>query len=325
MSTPASSAAPAAGPYAGRTCIILNPAAGQEEVTRLKRRLGGAFAARSAAFDLVETQRAGHATDIAREAAQLGYRSVCVVGGDGTLAEAATALAGTDIPLSIIPRGTANQVARNLRIPIAFEAAVETAIRGVPAAIDLGYMNGRSFLLVAGAGFDATVMASATRGLKERWGFAAYIYAAVKESLSAAPAKFRITADDRTIDISAVSVMIANVGELFSAYLPVRLPLGPEPLSSWYDGLFDVVIIAPRNFPDWASVLWQAATHRFGGSRQLIHLKARRVTIESDPVMPVQIDGDPAGVTPMTAHAVRRGARIMLPAESLAFARALGE
>jgi len=309
----ARSIVPAAGVYAGRTCIIVNPAAGQEEVSRLKRKLGGAFAARCAPFDLFETEYAGHATEIAREASQLGYRCVCVAGGDGTLAEVATALAGTETPLAIIPRGTANQVARNLRIPIAFEGAVETAVNGVPTPIDLGRVGDRSFMLVAGAGFDATVMSSATRGLKERFGFAAYIYAAVKEALSATPAKFRVTADDRVIDVSAVSVMIANVGELFSAYLPVRLPLGPEPLSSWYDGLFDVVIIAPRNFPDWANVLWQAATHRFGGSQQLIHLKARCVRIESEPGMPVQIDGDPAGYTPVVATSVRQGARIMLP------------
>ena len=318
MSKPAPSIIPAAGPYAGRTCIVVNPAAGQEEVARLKRKLGGAFAVRSAPFDLFETQYAGHATEIAREASQLGYRCVCVAGGDGTLAEVATALAGTDTPLAIIPRGTANQVARNLRIPIAFERAIETAIYGVPTPIDLGHINGRSFMLVAGAGFDASVMASATRGLKERFGFAAYIYAAVKESLAATPAKFRVTADDRVIDVSAVSVMIANVGELFSAYLPVRLPLGPEPLSSWYDGLFDVVIIAPRNLPDWANVLWQAATHQFGGSQQLIHLKAHSVKIEAEPNVPVQIDGDVAGYTPMVATSVRQGAWIMLPDRQMA-------
>ncbi len=303
----------AAGLYAGRTCIILNPAAGQEETVRLRRKLGGAFAARAAAFDLVTTEYAGHATVIAREAAQLGYRAVCVVGGDGTLAEAATGLAGTDVPLAIIPRGTANQVARNLNIPIAFERAVDVAVHGTPTAIDLGRINGRLFALVAGAGFDAAVMASATRELKERWGFAAYIYAAVKEALSASPVRFRIRADEREIEISAVSVMIANVGELFTRYLPFRFPLTPQPLSSWSDGRFDVVIIAPRKFPSWATVLWNAARHRFGGTDELIHLQAREVTIEAEPAVPVQIDGDPAGTTPMTAVAVQRAARILLP------------
>src|SRR6185369_11057643 len=236
-----------------------------------------------------------------------------VVGGDGTLAEAATGLAGSMVPLAIIPRGTANQVARNLRIPVAFEAAVDVAVRGVPTPIDMGRINGRSFALVAGAGFDAAVMASATRELKERWGFGAYVYAAVKEALSAAPARFHVSADGMELDVSAVTVMIANVGALFTAYLPFRFPLTPWPMSSWHDGLFDVMIVAPRTFPSWATVLWKAARQHFGGSKQLIHFQAREVRIDAEPAVPVQIDGDPAGMTPMVATAVERAARILLP------------
>jgi diacylglycerol kinase (ATP) len=305
----------AAGKFAGRTCIIVNPAAGQEETAKLLKKLGGAFASRGAAFDMMVTQYAGHATAIAKEAAELGYRAVCIVGGDGTLAEAATGLAGTEVPLAIIPRGTANQVARNLNIPIAFEAAVDTVVNGVATPIDLGHINGRSFALIAGAGFDAAIMTTATRDLKERWGFAAYIYAAVKQALLLQPARFHVTVDELELDVSAVTVMIANVGELFTAYLPFRLPLTPQPLSSWNDGLFDVVIVAPRTLPDWAAILWQTAQYRFGGNSQLIHLQGRIVTIDADPPVPVQIDGDPAGVTPMTAIAVERAARILLPRE----------
>ena len=280
---------------------------------RLRRKIGGAFAARSANFDIVTTEYAGHATVIAREAARLGYRAVCVVGGDGTLAEAATGLAHTNVPLAIIPRGTANQVARNLNIPVAFEAAVDVAVNGEPTDIDMGRIDGRSFALVAGAGFDAAVMTSATRELKERWGFAAYIFAAVKESLAASPARFHIKADDQELEISAVTVMIANVGALFTRYLPLQLPLTPNPLTAWKDGLFDIVIIAPRAFPDWAAVMWNAALRNFDGTNQLIHLQARSVSISADPPVPVQIDGDPAGMTPMTAEVAPRGARILLP------------
>lgn len=299
--------------FKDRTCIIINPNAGNDETTRLRRKLGGAFAARGASFDLITTEYAGHATVVAREAARLGYRAVCVVGGDGTLAEAATGLADTSVPLALIPRGTGNQVARNFKIPLAFEHAVEVAIHGEPTEIDMGRIDGRSFALVAGAGFDAAVMAAATRELKERWGFAAYIYAAVKEGLAATPARFHIQADDRELEISAVSVMIANVGALFAGYLPLQLALTASPLSAWKDGLFDIIIIAPRTAPEWASVLWNAARLNFGGNNQVIHMQARTVTINADPPIAVQIDGDPAGLTPMTATVVPAGARILLP------------
>lgn len=299
---------------AGRTLIIVNPKAGQDSLTTLRRKIGGAFAARNINFDIVTTLHAGHATDLAREAAQLGYHKVCVVGGDGTIAEAATGLVGTDVPLGVIPRGTANQVALNLKIPTSLEKSIDCAIHGAATPIDLGTINGKAFALVAGAGFDAAVMASATRELKERWGFGAYIYAALKQSLSATPARFCITTDETTLEISGVSVMIANVGALFTKYIPLRFPLTPKPLSSWNDGVFDVVVVAPQNFPDWATVLWTAARMKFGGNDRLIHLQARQITIESDPILPTQIDGDVIGETPLTATVLERGVQVMLPA-----------
>lgn len=301
----------AAGPFAGRTYIILNPAAGQEEPARLQRLIGGAFAARGAPFDLAQTTRPGHGTELARRAAESGYRAVCVVGGDGTLAEVATGLAGSDVPLAIIPRGTGNQVAQNLQLPMELEAAVEVAVNGEPTAMDLGRIDGRAFTLVAGAGYDAAVMASATRELKERWGFGAYVYAAVKEALTASPVDFRIRADDKQIELRAVSVLIANMGELFAQFLPFGLPLAPRPMRSWQDGLLEVVVLAPRNVSELARVLWRAAHRHFGGDDQLIHFQARTVAIESEPPIAVQVDGDEAGETPVRASAIRGGIRVL--------------
>jgi YegS/Rv2252/BmrU family lipid kinase len=304
----------AAGPYSGRTLVVVNPFAGQEQPERLRRRLGGALAAREAPFDLITTRYAGHAAELAREAARLGYRAVAVCGGDGTLAEAATGLVGMDTPLAIIPRGTANQVALNLGIPLDLEHAVEIALNGTARAIDLGRINDRFFALVAGAGFDAAVMSAATRELKERWGFGAYVYAAVKEALAATPRRFRITTDGRDIEIDAVSVMVANVGELFTRWLPLRFPLGPDPADAWHDGLLDVVIVAPRNPPDLAALLWHAANRRFTHSDRLIHFQTGAIRIDAEPAIAVQIDGDPAGETPVAMAAVRDAVRVVMPA-----------
>lgn len=304
----------AGSPWAGRTFIILNPNAGQEATAQLRRGIGAAFAARGASFDLVETEHAGHATALARDAAALGYRCVCIAGGDGTLAEAATGLAGSRTPLGILPRGTANQVALNLGIPIALEDAVEVVVRGTATRMDLGRIGDRNFALVAGAGFDAAVMATATRGLKERWGFAAYVYAAVKEALGATPRRFRVIADGAVIELDAVTVMIANVGELFAGFLPVSFPLAPDAARrSWQDGLLEVVVLAPHSIADFAGVLWNASRRRFGVDDRLLHFQAREVTIEADPPIAVQIDGDPAGVTPITAVVAPEGVHVMTP------------
>ena len=306
----------AAGPYAGRTFVILNPMAGQDDLERLRREIGGAFAARGADFDLRETTHAGHASELARDAAQLGYRAVCVVGGDGTLAEVATGLAGSTTPLAVVPRGTANQVALNLKLPLDVDSAIEVAVNGLESAIDLGCIGGRNFALVAGAGLDAAVMATATRELKEKWGFAAYIYAAVKEALNAAPVRFQLTADGNELEVDAVTVMVANVGELFPGFLPIRFPLAPRPTDSWTDGLLDVIVVAPRRLPEFATVLWNAAHKRYGVDPRLLHFQAEKITIDSLEPVPVQVDGDPAGTTPVTASVMRRALRVLLPPES---------
>lgn len=304
----------AGSPYAGRTLIILNPYAGHEEASRVRRRIGGAFAERDAAFDLVTTACAGHATELAREGVRLGYRAVVACGGDGTLAEAATGLAGSQTPLAIIPRGTANQVALNLGIPTDLESAVDVAVNGRITPIDLGLTRDRAFALVAGAGFDAAVMQSATRELKERWGFAAYVFAAVRQALTVAPRRFHITADDRDVEVDAVSVMVANVGELFARWLPLRVPLGPRrAVSAWNDGLLDVVILAPRNPQDVAALLWHAAQGAFNTSDRLLHFQTRTITIDADPPIAVQIDGDPAGVTPISMSVMRDAIRVLVP------------
>jgi len=304
----------AATPYGDRTFIIINPHAGQDSPCKLRRLLGGAFAARGASFDIVETQRPGHATDLARMAAERGYRAVCIVGGDGTLAEVAAGLAGSDVPLAIIPRGTANQVAHNLQIPTELEAAVDVAVNGVATPLDLGRVNGRAFALIAGAGYDAAVMAAATRPLKERWGFGAYVYAALKQAVSATPVDFEIVADGQEIRVRAVTVMLANMGELFADFIPFGLPLAPETARSWQDGLLDILIVAPRNLPEFAAVLWRAARRQFAGDDRLIHLQAREVSIRSEPQIAVQVDGDACGTTPVHAYIQHHGLKVLVPA-----------
>jgi diacylglycerol kinase (ATP) len=304
----------AGGPCVGRTLIIVNPFAGQDEPARLRRRIGGAFAELEAPFDLVTTHHPGHAEELARQAIVRGYRAVAVCGGDGTVAEAASGLAGSDTPLAVLPRGTANQVAQNLGIPLGLEDAIATAVGGTQRSIDLGSIRGRAFALVAGAGFDAAVMQTATREMKERWGFAAYVYAAVRQTLTATPRRFRLTIDDRHLEVEAVSVMAANVGELFAKWLPVRVPLGPRPTSAWHDGLFDVVILAPRNPHEVAALLWRVAHRGFTTSDRLLHFQARTLTIDADPPIAVQVDGDPAGVTPVSMSVMRDALRVLVPA-----------
>lgn len=301
------------GAPGARTLIVMNPASGQVDADRALRLLGGAFAVRGASFDVVSTRGAGDAEEAARQAARQGYRAVVAVGGDGTVGEVITGLAGTGVPLGIVPKGTANQVAWNMGIPRDFEAAVDVAVNGVPAPIDLGQLaDGRYFALAAGAGWDAAVIASATRELKDRWGFGAYLYAGLRLGVSPPTARYRIVADGEVLEVNAAMVLLANMGQFVAnLFPPVEVSVGPS--VSYQDGKLDVCIFAPRNVTDVAAVLWRMARRQYKGDDRLLYLQAAEVTVESDPPVVAEVDGDLIGHTPLTARSVPGGVTVLVP------------
>ncbi len=275
----------------------------------MRRRIGGAFAVQGAPFDLVQTSAPGDAAELARQAAQLGYSVVAAAGGDGTIAEVITGLAGSDTTLGIIPLGTANLVAANLGIPMSVDQAVEVLVTGRSIPMDVGQLgDGRYFALIAGAGWDAEVMRAATRQLKDRLGFGAYLLAAARTAVTPPSALFRITADGQHFEVRAATVLVANVGQIFHAILPVEIQLAPA--TSISDGMLDICIFAPRSLPDVAAVLWKVASRRYVGDDRMIFLQAREIRIESDPPVIAQADGDVAGETPLVARAVAGGVAV---------------
>ncbi len=167
-----------------RMLIIVNPYATTVS-DRLKNLVVYALQGR---YDVeaVATEAQNHATEIGREAVDGGYDVVVAFGGDGTLNEVANGLAGTDIPVSVLPGGSTNVVARSLGIPNdvvdATEHLLAVADRFEPRPIDLGIANGRHFVFACGAGLDATAAArvDANPRLKARMGPYFYTYAAVR-------------------------------------------------------------------------------------------------------------------------------------------------
>jgi diacylglycerol kinase family enzyme len=135
--------------------------------------------------EAVLTESQNHATEISREARDGGYDLVVAFGGDGTLNEVANGLAGTDVPVSVLPGGSTNVVARSLGIPNdvvdATEHLLGIADQFEPRPIDLGIANGRRFVFACGAGLDATAAkrVDSRPRLKARFGPYWYIYAAV--------------------------------------------------------------------------------------------------------------------------------------------------
>jgi diacylglycerol kinase family enzyme len=171
-------------PAKKRMLVIVNPYATTVS-DRLKNLVVYALQGRYE-VEAVSTEAQNHATEIGREAIDGGYDVVVAFGGDGTLNEVANGLAGTDIPVTVLPGGSTNVVCRSLGVPNdvvdATEHLLELADRFEPRAIDLGIANGRRFVFACGAGLDATAAerVDSRPRLKARIGPYLYTYATVR-------------------------------------------------------------------------------------------------------------------------------------------------
>jgi diacylglycerol kinase family enzyme len=215
---------------------------------------------------------------------------VMVCGGDGTVREVCAELAGTGIPVGIVPAGTGNLLARNLGIPLSHDAAVDTVLNGQDQAIDTVRIEGDGlsptrFVVMAGLGLDAAIMAHAPEALKARIGWPAYVVAGARQ-LRFPALRVDISVDgEPPVRRRVRTVVIGNVGSLQAG-----IPLLPDALID--DGLLDVVVIAPRQVFGWIPVVARVLTRRRTTDERLDRYTGRRVEVTAAHATPRQLDGD---------------------------------
>ncbi len=162
-----------------RALVIINPASGQHDPAETRALLEQHLNQEQVPFELRETQQSGDALKWAQQAETEGFDLVVCLGGDGTIMEAMSGLikSGSRVPLAQIPAGTANLLARALLIPMDHAEALGVVFTGKATRLDVGYLpdEDRYFALVAGAGYDAQLIADASRELKNALGFAGFV------------------------------------------------------------------------------------------------------------------------------------------------------
>jgi diacylglycerol kinase family enzyme len=235
------------------------------------------------------TRKASDGTEAARRSALSGADLVVAVGGDGTVRCCAEGMADTGIPMGIVPLGTANLLARTLRIPAHPRAALRMALgatgggRVVDRKIDLALADGIPFTAMAGMGLDAAVVA-ATR-LKHQLGWLAYAMSGAAH-LALPPATFTIRLDDGQPFTRVAQCVVAGN----SGLLPGGFSLLPTARID--DGLLDVGILAPAGPLGWARVATRVLTHSRYEDRQLERFRARRVEVTASRPLPRELDGE---------------------------------
>jgi diacylglycerol kinase (ATP) len=294
-----------------RILAVVNPIAGPRGVPRNPKDLRDRAEKLGISLDVVETEphQPGETVIATREGS---FDCLLAVGGDGTVMEVAEAAMKRGVPLAILPRGTANAVAWHFGLPFDLPRALKVAAIGRPVQIDLAEAAGRKFLLVAGLGYDAHVIRDATRVLKRRFGFLAYLYAALK-NIPRRPYFFRVTLDGtETFRVRGAMAVIANIGTLAGN---IRLVRGVSP----NDGKLDLMVISPANFGDFNRMLWKGVFGRLHDDPRVRYYQARSVKIECSPLAPLEIDGTviEGRYRELEAHALPGALTLMMPPEGM--------
>lgn len=273
---------------ARRLLVIWNARAGSAEGSEQQALVRRELTARGVEAEIFEST--SEAAAEARIAAALGERfdAIVAAGGDGTVRSVALQLAGTDVPLGILPLGTAMNIANGLGLPLELDEALAVLAAGRPHPIDLAEADGRPFLEVASVGLAADVLAEATRVKTGRWQAALDL---VRRARRYPRTRITLDLDGRIVRTRGLSLVVAN-----SAYTGRGLQVAPG--ARMDDGLLDVVVF--RGFGPYRLGLHLIGTLLGRRSDPRIRTyRARRIRIESRRPLPVRADSCDQGMTPI--------------------------
>lgn len=225
-----------------------------------------------------------HARDVAREEAA-NYDIIVAVGGDGTVNEVASAIAGTNTILGVIPYGSGNGLSRFLSVPMNAEGALKGINNARVVAIDAGKMNGRWFFNMAGMGFDAHISQVFANGSTKR-GFVGYLKSSIREISRYKAQIYHIDIDGVKYEREAFMLSIANSSQYGNnAHI--------SPTASVQDGLLDVCIIKPFPLYRFPEMGLRMLTKTSEGTKYVEIIKGKNITITRSQPGPIHLDGEP--------------------------------
>ena len=298
-----------------RICVIFNPAARGEGARRFREHLD----ALSATCTLKPTQCAGGARALAAEAVREGFDTIVAAGGDGTINEVVNGIG--DEPdgfactrFGVLPLGTVNVFARELKLPLKFTSAWEVIQQGHETQIDLGQAdfteNGRPerryFVQMAGAGYDSRAIALASWELKKKFGALAYFIAGLRALRESLP---EIRADTGESQITGQLVIVGN-GRFYAGEFPFF------PLADLQDGLLEVTLFKNVNVAALVratSSLFCNSLYTWGGAR---HFQVEQLKLTSAEAVGFHVEGENAGMLPVRFSVRPRALRVLAPGNS---------
>ncbi len=291
--------------------VVLNPMAG-ESGTRVRKRIEAHFEGAGWGCEVYETTGEERIAGVVRSALAQGEADMFVAaGGDGTVSGVAGGLVGTGVPLGVVPLGTGDTFARELRIPLDTEEALKL-LTGSHALMEMDAMraNERYFVLNVSVGLSGLIMRDTPRAEKRRFGRIAYAWTGLRKLLGYQPHHFRLSIDGERWAMWASEVMIANSGALGDPSLRW------SPKVELNDGRIDVCIVRARTALDYARIGVAVLLGRQSQEPAMRHFIAEQsVAVDAEPELPVQGDGEFLGRVPVMVTVVPSAVNVAVPEE----------
>ena len=235
--------------------------------------------------EVLPTFEAGDAAVLAASAARRGVDVVAAAGGDGTVNEVVNGLDGYDVPLGIIPVGTANDFARQVGIPADADHAMDVILQRKPKRLDTASLNGRRFLNVSTGGVGAEATAETPAEVKESLGALAYAISGMRKLADFRAQHARFVGDEFEYD-----------GEFLMFAVGITRSTGGgtliTPMASATDGLLDLCIVERMSRGEFARTVLRVKRGEHIGHEGVHYVQLRSVTIEAEEPMAVNVDGE---------------------------------
>lgn len=285
--------------------FIINPISGTLNKRRIPKIIDKLLDHEQWMPDIVFTEYKGHAIELARHYAALGFNAVVAVGGDGTVNEVASGLRGTNTALGVIPIGSGNGFARHMGTPLRITNAIEALNHSTPVRCDYGLANDHPFFVTCGTGFDASIseafQKAGARGLRT------YVEQIVRHIFTYQPQQYSIKGEGIDLEGKAFLVTFANCNQWGNAAVIA-------PKASIQDGLLDVVICSPFPLILAPGLALSLFTKTIDQGMHVSSLKTREVTLHRDAPAPFHLDGDPVYMgTDIHIRVVEDGLWVLAP------------
>jgi YegS/Rv2252/BmrU family lipid kinase len=297
------------------TVFVVNPASANGSTGKRWPEMAHRAAAVGLRGDTLMSDGPGGVREQARRAVANGARLVVVVGGDGTVNEAVNGLAGTEAELGIIPMGTGTDFVRTFRIPTKLEAALDVLTEGQTRTIDVGKAEYRAwdgrdasayFANMASAGMSGAVAQRANATSKALGGRVSFLWATLAVFARWQNSDVSVEADGERREGRMLDVVVANC-----QYLGGGMRMCPDAVPD--DGLFDVLVIGDITKRDLAVTLPKVYRGTHLPHPKAEALRARRVTVDAPAPLPIELDGEQPGTTPVCFEIVPGALRLRVP------------